>query len=540
MNTTEPRLNVRTAWVFVAFQGLHRVLAFGFVDPPALPGLWARMWPWIEFFHTYWDSLPCLPDLEPSAVMYGIFTSMIIKLRSRTGDPAIERIVDGTRGVRTVLCRAWLHVIHARNTPQKKENFDELLDGVGGNLSDLASTIVEHIEFLVPGPESAVSTSAYASLHGLFQIVGAAPLHDPGHTFTEAQRSNGTVTAMITLIRAISRSEVEHRNDLINLSFALLIRFLVGSKAYRSVVEAFKGGLIPAILSSGVLNDPKLDQHLTRLLCLILPGYTMYYSILSRMDEYMSVSPELANRVKQAELSETFTSSWRSFSSQVKARRVVLESYESGAYVSARACDNLACGIILAKDQFKRCSGCETLHYCSRQCQIVDWRVGGHRDGCQHFALYPGTINSRDMSFMRALLDHEYQRKKTEILLLMIMRPVSASGQRLHMMYDYTVREGEPAISRLDPKEGIEGVVDVHWAENERRQAHSGGRLDLVMMHADRPRLFTLRSATSAIHDGVMQLVEEFYGREQTEEVWAELRERVDGLVSLPVRQIHV
>ncbi|KAJ7676971.1 hypothetical protein DFH06DRAFT_1466311 [Mycena polygramma] len=162
MNTTEPRLNVRTAWVFVAFQGLHRVLAFGFVNPPALPGLWARMWPWIEFFHTYWDSLPCLPDLEPSAVMYGIFTSMIIKLRSRTGDPAIERIVDDTRGVRTVLCRAWLHVVHARNTvyihnvytflrvhlkPQKKENFDELLDG------------------------SAVSTSAYASLDGVFDIV---------------------------------------------------------------------------------------------------------------------------------------------------------------------------------------------------------------------------------------------------------------------------------------------------------------------------------------------------------------------------------
>ncbi|KAJ6502811.1 hypothetical protein C8R47DRAFT_216506 [Mycena vitilis] len=562
MNTTEPRLNVRTAWVFVAFQGLQRILAFGFIDPPALTDLWARMWPWIEFFHTYWDSLPCLPDLEPSAVMYGIFSSLILKLRSRTGDAAIERIVGSTHGVRTVLCRAWLHIVRARNNihihnictflrghlqPQKKDNFDELLDGVGGNLSDLASIIVEHIEFLVPGPDSAVSTSAYPSFDGVFHIIGAAPLHDPGNTLINAQRSDGTVPAMITLIRAVSQSDVEQGNELIKLSFAVLVRLLVGSVAYRSVAEAFEGGLIPAILSSGMVNDPGVDRLLERLLRSILPGYTVYYSILSRMDEYMSVSPEFASRMKKAELSETFTSSWTIFASQVKSCRAVLESYDSGAYVSARACDNLACGIILAKGQFKRCSGCETLYYCSRQCQILDWRAGGHRQACEqylNFAVgWPDILNTRDRSFMRALLDDQYQRNKADILSRKIATMLGASGRDMHVKFDYTVPDGGPELTFVMrmPKDRVESLADAHLAQNDYRQAQSGGRLEVVMMCVhDRPRFFALRSGTSALHDGVLQLVKEYSGKEPSEALLAGLRERVDNLVSLPVRQIHV
>ena len=32
----------------------------------------------------------------------------------------------------------------------------------------------------------------------------------------------------------------------------------------------------------------------------------------------------------------------------------------------------------------KRCQQCESVSYCSRQCQEWDWKVGGHREVCGH------------------------------------------------------------------------------------------------------------------------------------------------------------
>jgi hypothetical protein len=44
-----------------------------------------------------------------------------------------------------------------------------------------------------------------------------------------------------------------------------------------------------------------------------------------------------------------------------------------------------ACGMseALVTDNMKRCSKCQAVHYCSRQCQEWDWRVGGHKLNCK-------------------------------------------------------------------------------------------------------------------------------------------------------------
>ena len=33
--------------------------------------------------------------------------------------------------------------------------------------------------------------------------------------------------------------------------------------------------------------------------------------------------------------------------------------------------------------QMKRCSACQKVYYCSRQCQEWDWRMGGHKLQCK-------------------------------------------------------------------------------------------------------------------------------------------------------------
>ena len=41
------------------------------------------------------------------------------------------------------------------------------------------------------------------------------------------------------------------------------------------------------------------------------------------------------------------------------------------------------CEFCESKDAVKRCGGCRASWYCSTQCQIMDWKQGGHKQKCR-------------------------------------------------------------------------------------------------------------------------------------------------------------
>jgi hypothetical protein len=48
-----------------------------------------------------------------------------------------------------------------------------------------------------------------------------------------------------------------------------------------------------------------------------------------------------------------------------------------------------ACGMseeFVTDNVMKRCSKCQKVYYCSRQCQEWDWRSGGHKQNCKNTA----------------------------------------------------------------------------------------------------------------------------------------------------------
>lgn len=55
-----------------------------------------------------------------------------------------------------------------------------------------------------------------------------------------------------------------------------------------------------------------------------------------------------------------------------------------------------ACGMNehLVSDTMKRCSKCQAVYYCSRQCQEWDWRVGGHKQSCKKIVPENGSAAS--------------------------------------------------------------------------------------------------------------------------------------------------
>jgi hypothetical protein len=62
---------------------------------------------------------------------------------------------------------------------------------------------------------------------------------------------------------------------------------------------------------------------------------------------------------------------------------------ESGSLLTCRACGTSE--QIVA--DMKRCSKCQSVYYCSRQCQEWDWRVGGHRVYCKKVLDHPTPLS---------------------------------------------------------------------------------------------------------------------------------------------------
>lgn len=40
------------------------------------------------------------------------------------------------------------------------------------------------------------------------------------------------------------------------------------------------------------------------------------------------------------------------------------------------------CGDVPPRSKLMKCSGCRKVHYCSKQCQLLDWKQGGHKNKC--------------------------------------------------------------------------------------------------------------------------------------------------------------
>ncbi|KAJ6592803.1 hypothetical protein B0H19DRAFT_9861 [Mycena capillaripes] len=87
---------------------LRALCALPGIPKGALTDLWRRVWPWIEFIHTYRNFLPGYP-LEKEICAY-----FITLLRRCKRDEATDNLISETPGVRVLLARTWVVFVEAQ------------------------------------------------------------------------------------------------------------------------------------------------------------------------------------------------------------------------------------------------------------------------------------------------------------------------------------------------------------------------------------------------------------------------------------------
>ncbi|KAJ6563150.1 hypothetical protein DFH09DRAFT_1159403 [Mycena vulgaris] len=460
------------------------------------PELWVRAWFWIEWLHTYREHLHRLPDPK---YLYGMFAELVIQCRAA----GLEELVGATPGVRQVVVAAWnlcldgpdpgANGLRSVSTFLKSDlmklgssSLQEYVEGAGG-FDSLADIIIKHLGRALVGdqmPETCV-THCIAAL----VFISRGGQLSTASLFDAALRRHGLLRAIVACTCSLNSVAAGHSNRIFLLSICLnlLGTNLTQLPGRAWLSDAIQAGFLRALVlvASTHPTSTEIDEQVQLILTRVLPGYMVYHSILVHVRaSLLEVEPLLKSDSFMA--SKSF-GLWQRFYGVVRERLDFLDIFDATPSVLYKACDNMACSKIRPKSELQRCSTCRDLYYCSRQCQIIDWRAG-HRLQCELFCGIRSLpeeqqCSKQDRSFMRALLHRDYLTHRPTIFAQEISHLKKTPHQLHQVRFDYT---SGPLVINVDPWPTHDNLVQdcrfsadliARYQNHGSRAAASAGRL---------------------------------------------------------------
>ncbi|KAJ6447810.1 hypothetical protein C8R47DRAFT_443395 [Mycena vitilis] len=526
----------------------------GSIPITAAPDLWTRVWPWAEFLHMYWDILPGVRRFDKIGVCMRIATILtMLGLPSNAAE-----FIGQTHGVRTIIAQAWDHtlrddVLSSRQVSseqvnwalgflatnlQDSANLGEIVDGVCGR-HNLVSALRRHIAHacaFLPSP------TAIASLSGVLNFTTSLAKHHP--KFQSLLLAGGITVSISKTLAVVSGSthSTVASSATGPLCLILLERYLrlFPDTAYVWLARALEAGLLRSIVSFGMIHSALSDKakDISVVLRLFIAGVLTNgltsYRVINQMRTALRDTADAAQSEKFKQC--LFFTSWQKLAAWAESRIRVLDAYTGEPVL--RACDNMKCGLLMAKNELKCCSTCLSAAYCSRECQIVDWR-DAHRGECHGWLVSRScrTLPARERAFIRALLHDDYLCMLSELARLTIEFVAEFPTQPFYAAWDYRAPNTWPALEirprdRFECDNSVAQLDELRWDLHWRRMSRSAGRMRMnVVILAQGCFVIPTRSSTAAFRDGLVRIGDEIHGRGRVEGADEQIDELVQDLL---------
>ncbi|KAJ7609875.1 hypothetical protein FB45DRAFT_943144 [Roridomyces roridus] len=518
------------------------------------PSLWPRIWAWFNFVH--------VSGLKELFLLLGIrmysedefYVDFMIFVNAISEHKPTHTLVATTPGFRACLVKAWeclpeidkpairtilLHTLSdfVGNITAPSQ-FKEVLEAAG-SIDHLASLVLLFVRTGITGPLLESSQPAMYIHNFLGFVVSGADC--PEETTGEGAKPLGPLLAalcgqnfpqelMDVILFLCDRWEDKHVPTVTDAFLRLVRHILQCLSANIWLPRLIERGLLRALAlvtlkwGAGVENSElQLDDQVRVFLHHILPAGLVFSRSVSAFQESYAELIELTSQddFKQSPLFDE----WDGFCIAAKERVGVLNASMSDDFVTYKACDN--CGIIQQPNFMAGCcSGCTAFYYCSRECQIADWRAG-HRDYCDSHETLFLTQRSTDpkltfseRSFIRTLTSHTYLAERRSVcaqqVKIFAAHPVD-SPPLLITLFDFCEFPPVVTVEMVGEKasENMANTVDLssdEWADLARRLERGRGRIDLhavrITVNCKVPRewIIPLRSESAAIHVALTDL----------------------------------
>ncbi|KAJ7623879.1 hypothetical protein DFH06DRAFT_1305292 [Mycena polygramma] len=494
--------------------------------------LWPRMWAWSDFLCTYRD---CVGSIHPIEDVSADFLFFVACLRT---DQNTATIMSQTPGVRRVLMHSWASLFE-RTAAESREGFvhlstllrdfmeadepenrEEILDATDGP-GGLAVLIVKYIKHFMPPRRTAMTEEILFVFYDGIVTFTAELLDGAAGTMrldiAAALLSAGIVEPLTTVIGAMSESNAHHEGV-----DGLLLECFESPARTKPSAESISAELLRGIMHSIVVCGGAEDLEssaLWELMTVVLPAATVYHTVLVQLQPWLLEPDQFAT--SPAFEQTAMYHHWLYFGGLAMERIDVMNDRTEDYHPSRKACDNMECGLIREKTEFKQCSHCHGVYYCSTDCQKRDWR-SGHRDTCNSLRISRfgnSNISGRNLSFLRKLCHSDsYLLEIPEELCvrLSLMRDHPAEPIVSILDYrsvDYESETCESQTTTLALAREADAHGEICWAEHVARAARSGGRMELHLMRICdggrmRQFMFPKRSRGSALPDGLVRILD--------------------------------
>ncbi|KAJ6523866.1 hypothetical protein B0H19DRAFT_647163 [Mycena capillaripes] len=432
LDTSSPSLDVisRLTSAYISLQALDSC-----ADLPndVYPLLWSRVWAWISFIDTYDVHVHCVCQSDASAdtriakrLANRLYFLQTVE-RFRSHDKT-RNLVNSADGVYTMVAEMWALYVERNlfanskgvfpvvcpflSSPLTPAQFDEIVDALGGTQFDLAALTVKHIELMVCNPKKRLTSNLW-TLHGVLQFLTNASAQDFLSRPTFADR--GLAKALVKTISSLACLAVAESQELTALCMDLLRWISIGDGVGLNewVPTALRAGFLRAIVActTHAAGPVNLEGCRVMLMRELTPSL-VYYHVVRRLFKALG-------EVEAVDMSTTpLSAEWTAFIELAHTRLTMFKSFDHTRIMSSRECDSPTCNATDVGWHFGVCSGCRQRFYCSEGCQRVDWKEGGHNGVCSILSDEASeTLGKRELSFLCALIQHDYPAQKNEFWL---------------------------------------------------------------------------------------------------------------------------
>ncbi|KAJ6514655.1 hypothetical protein DFH09DRAFT_1373935 [Mycena vulgaris] len=270
------------------------------VPPAAFAELWLALWKWIVFFGAYREHVA---DDAAMSAGFLLFTGAF------GGSKEALAVLSSTRGVRRMITRIWVVLLRTTDTLAITlgfENAQEVVDGAGDSLEDLAFLVVGYIDGIRPN-RGVKELSQDSRLYGIIVefVVAVDTFLAPGGWDRKKLKSPAFP-------------------PLLPKTIWLLGEYLPIAPGSSFVADAVKAGLLRVIVSCG---DRKFDAELIPILDAVLSkSLISYYAVSVFKDALQAVQSVVAGRPFR---SSKLQAAWQRFSSLVEERIGILRSFDA-------------------------------------------------------------------------------------------------------------------------------------------------------------------------------------------------------------------
>lgn len=157
--------------------------------------------------------------------------------------------------------------------------------------------------------------------------------------------------------------------------------YVEGGDGLTWITQVIKAGLLEALLLvepwMKYLPDPDDWEPLQELYGEIFPKYSIHRPVLELLSKAHK-DIEASGLPEKLQKDTLVSVAWGDFDGALRSRLPLLTKDGTIDYW----CQNVKCGKSRPAAEFKQCTGCLQVYYCSKECQSLDWKYGGHQNYC--------------------------------------------------------------------------------------------------------------------------------------------------------------